>query len=615
MTFETSATRQDGMYGTLEVNYKNNTTTFHPRGREILISDITESIENGHVEIGLSFQFDGRWKTVRVPRENLFDPKMFSELAASGADIPSTNTWVLIDTLRQQQEILEREKRVWQVYEKLGWFHSPVYDEKGRPTSQCLCFRHSALLGSTKEARYSGSYAVTAKGTKEAYFRAVKKYVIGYTPLAVVFLEALSSVVNGIVAPNRTGENPILHLNGESGTGKSTAAILAASTVGAPLAGENPSMTLTGRFIKRLGFHQSWGATPNATIARCEGNRGAVIIFDELGKFSGSDLTPVIYNLSEGTDKERLTADLKARRSATYFTTFLSVGESSLLDRCKSKLEGLRVRVMEISDKMTADAAHAERLKRVCFANYGFAVPMMAEYIIRHGGERFVLDIYDRYCASLRGRFPDTPLRDRFISKFPALIMTTAEIAREALNLPIDLEKIATYYIEYEKQHGRERSTGLDSYETVINECRVNAHTFITRDAYPKGEVNGKISYPNKKAENGKVIVEEYSIRRPFLAKVLERNGFQNAATCAKQWKNAGVLDYEKGRLTRSRKILDVGKAEDVFVLRVYASAEESPQLQKEKKERRRLLKSEEKPKSPTLRELLRGDDEDGDCA
>ena len=82
-------------------------------------------------------------------------------------------------------------------------------------------------------------------------------------------------------------------------------------------------------------------------VATQAGNRGVVTVLNELGKSLTKNMTRLIFDLSEGSDKKRLNTDLKARISKGYSTTFISTGESSLLEKCDTKLEGLAVRVME----------------------------------------------------------------------------------------------------------------------------------------------------------------------------------------------------------------------------------------------------------------------------
>ena len=108
----------------------------------------------------------------------------------------------------------------------------------------------------------------------------------------------------------------------------------------------------------------------------------------------------------------------------------------------------------------------------------------------------------------------------------------------------------------------------------MIEECRVNCNTFISPDnPAPKQKANGKISYKKKRLPDGRYIVEEYSIRRTFLEEIFAKHGYDNKASCLRAWKDMGVLDHDKDRYTRTRKLLEDGGKEDVYVLKVFSDS------------------------------------------
>ena len=155
----------------------------------------------------------------------------------------------------------------------------------------------------------------------------------------------------------------------------------------------------------------------------------------------------MIYNFSEGTDKVRLSKEMVPYQLEGYTTVFLSVGEFSILEACKSKADGLRSRVMEIEGTLTASAAHADRIKAACRRHNGWAAPMMANYIIYNMGMKKVLEVYGLYCKALKENWPDTPGKERFVSKFAALFLTAADIAEPALGIKFDLQGILDFIV------------------------------------------------------------------------------------------------------------------------------------------------------------------------
>lgn len=564
MPFETSADRENGYYGKTTYDAKQG-SVFHPLGREILLDRMAENIENKSVTWTLSFEFEGAPKTIEISRRDIADSRLLiAELSAVGADVHPKNFNVILDTLRQQQEQIENNYAVVRTYEHLGWIRLKDYDNAGQPIRK-YCYRGSRLIGnSIIQATYTGQYMVRPAGSFHIWRQGVIDDVIGHTPLEIVLLAGLSALVNGLIAPWTTSENPIIHVCGTSGTGKTTGAELAVSTVCAPFAGASNG---------KKSLLSSWGATENALLRRCEGNRGAVIVLNEVGEFLGSDMTRIVYNLSEGTDKERLSTNLKASRTETYFTTFISTGEMLLLGRCKTKAEGLWIRVVEITEPLTDDSAHANRIKALCHSNFGHAAPMLAQYIINKGGLDYVLPIYRRYCQDLVDKFPENHFRDRFIGKFPALFLTTAEIATVALQIPFDVAHVLDYFIKYAQAHSDSTDTPLDSYSAILHECRENLNCFYRdAEAEPRGKTWGKVTYPKNKWVDGRYVVEEYSVRPPVIERILSDHGFRNLKSCVQKWMADGVLDYEdSSHPYRKRKIVRNGTQERVYVFRVFA--------------------------------------------
>ena len=307
MPFETDAGRQNGYYGKYTFDYKAKQWIFHPLGKEILLDNATRDIETNDLAWTVSFMSYGEKIVVDVPLNTTTEYKTFAKaVTGPGADVTPANARVVLDTLRQQQEVLEQNGTLKRIYDHLGWIKLRDVDSNGNPVWR-YCYRGHTLIGSnTIKASYSDPYMVRSAGSFSVWRQGVIDEVIGHTPLEIVLLAGLSAVVNGLIAPRTTGESPIIHINGLSGTGKTTGCELAVSASSAPFQGASK---------EKLSLLRSWGATGNAVIKRCEGNRGAVLAFNEIAKFREPDMTLLVYNLSEGTDKERLTTELKDRCS------------------------------------------------------------------------------------------------------------------------------------------------------------------------------------------------------------------------------------------------------------------------------------------------------------
>ena len=85
---------------------------------------------------------------------------------------------------------------------------------------------------------------------------------------------------------------------------------------------------------------------------------------------------------------------------------------------------------------------------------------------------------------------------------------------------------------------------------------------------------------------DGRLIVQEFEIRKKTLEDLLKANGYTNKSTCVAAWRAMDVLDDEDAtHPCRSRKIDPTaakGTSEDVYVLRWFASDEEAAEIRAE---------------------------------
>ena len=605
---------QDNMYGFWTNATKNKPSVFVPLGNAVLVKKITKNIETNAVRLELAVDYMGNTNTLTIDREELSDNRLIQSLNKIGAKAPKAYFDILVASIMRQEADLEQNGyKPSLVYSHLGWLHVPMRDETGNIIGRQLHYRANRLLGGCC-AKYDGPYSVTPMGSPDMWRNMVKQQIIGHTPLELILLASLSAVVNGLIGPVTTGENPIFHVCGPSGCGKTTALYAASSVYGVPYEGEKRHTNKMSEITINRSFLGSWCATENSTTAQCCGNMGAAIILNELGKFDGKDMSRICYNLGEGTDKTRLDQRMITYTSESYATTIISSGEISLLDRCTSKVTGLQVRVLEIYDQLTDTPAQARTIKDVSRNHNGWAGPALAQYILDNGGLNMVLATFQGYRNSLPAQFPVNTTTARFIEKFVALIMTTAELASKALDLPFDTAGILQYFVDHESNNGSSRNMTLDSYRVMIEACVTHKTFFYVKDApIPATKSFGRITYPKTILPDGRVVIEQYEIRRSFVEATLHKHNFPNPIACYRQWRDMGVLDHEQGKFTRGRKIdPSAEKEENVFVLRVFGDTSVTPPL----KPKSKLIKRPLAKPSPQLIAMLdetTEEDEDND--
>ena len=590
--FDTNIGFCGGYFG--KTDYTPNGPKFRKLGRKATLENIYEVIDDGEekVYLKLSTDFMGKRKYAYILVGQFMEAKTIRSLSNVGFDVTSATFNAFVDSIRIQIEDFDAQGYgPTPAYEYLGWVHPPDEDE------EVLYYRAATLIGYPQDAKYIGSYDVEPQGLYEEWRDMVIADIVPYPTLQLVLIAALASVVIGILSFATPIENPVVHLNLPSGKGKSTAGYLAASIAGRPFDGTLPVQDEDGRAIERHSLYQSWGSTDNAMIATQAGNRGAVTVLNELGKSLTKNMTRIIFDLSEGSDKKRLTSTLEQRSSKGYATTFVSTGESSLLEKCNTRLEGLAVRVMEITSELTKDSYHANRIKDACFSNCGHAAPMMAQYILDQGGIEYVLPMYKQYVTNLSSIFPPSPSKDRFVEKFAALFMTTLDIAKDALEIPFDKQSLLDFLLAYDQEHGAERDTSASSYEIILSHYLSQIHRCHIRydKSYPKSltpdelpsaprqDYWGRITHLVKEHSNGRLIIQEIEIRKEDLERLLADKGFENKATCLAAWKKAEVIDVEDAtHPCRKRKLdptAETGSHEPVYVFRVFATDEDASKI------------------------------------
>lgn len=543
---------RNGYYGKPHFNTDGTESWFENFGKEISLDKILNNIETGEILFALSFEYLGETKRVTFERGKISDKNSIIELTAQGADIQPGKINAAINSILLQENSTRPKINI---YNCVGWKH----------LNKELVFRSDTLIGEHK-GKYMGETKLTTMGTFDGWKALVLDEVIGRPSLEVILLASMSAIVNGLISHVTTNENPIIHICAPSGTGKSTAGFLAASVFGEPFEGLRSTVNKNGQHVRVRSVFDTWASTANAVITDKAGNRGVAIILNELGKYTGRDMTSVIYCLSEGTDKKRLNEKLKTNISEGFATAIISIGESSILDRCQTKAKGLDIRVLEIDKSLTETADHSHRLKAGARKHNGWAVKMITQYIIDNGGEKYV---FDTYSAVLKEECEKAPAdKHRYIEKFTALFLTTAKIASHALGITFSIEEIRSLCDEFWESKIPEEGSVSKSFEEIIEHFKVNVKNFYTDSApgYVPNQVWGRIVSRNVTKGN-MCMGAEYAVYPNILKELLIAKGYSNPKTEIDIWKSKGVLIHDDKHNTKKYKVIPNGRNERAVVL------------------------------------------------
>lgn len=580
---------QNGYYGTLHYNAKTKTDDFIPCGREVTLNKIFQSVESNDYTFELKYDYGNNAQTHYIARGDLEDTQSCKALADVGIDIRHKKLDVFAESIYVQEKDYLASQTPNYGYKYLGWVQTPLFSGDG---SMQWCYKASKILTPTHATmgKYLGNLKINPMGSADEWLDMVKKEVLPNTPMAIVLLVALSSVIVPLLATKYPVGNGIVHLCAVSNAGKSTAGYLATSISGEPFLSSKKEPDENNVLVTKLSLLQSFSATENALLGKLAGFNGVPIVLDELGKYRGKDLKSLIFDVFDGNSKSRMTKDFSIEELPGFCGTVITMGETSILDKTSAKLEGLYNRVFQIKEKLTTSAENSKAIKKVCMEHNGRIAPRFANYILKNGCVDFVAEKYEKWIETLSTTLPKVKFVDKFIENFPAVYLTTAEIAKDALGLDFDIEAIVKYFYEYLADDENTMDVSSQSYDYLIKEFASNSSKFYeipsANNVVTTGTIWGR--YDSKSAVNttnkfGKRIIGEYSVRENILDNLLNAGGYTKNQ-CIKAWKEKDLISYEDGKNYR-RRIVDVNRGkEKVFVFYIF-DITEIPQTPTEKEQ------------------------------
>lgn len=563
---------QNGYYGTLHYDGKKKIDVFTPCGREITLNRIYESIEKDCYTFQLKFPYGTSDRTKYITRGVLEDPTFCKELVDAGMDVKRKQYDVFAESIRVQEDqyFLDNTTPNY-CYNYLGWVNTTLFSADGSPQ---WCYKSNSIITPVHATmgKYLGNFKITPMGKVSKWIAMVKKEVLPYTPMSIVLLASLSAVIIPLLSVKYPIGNGILHLCAVSSSGKTTAAYLATSIAGEPFTVVRTEIDEDNRQVLRSSLMQSFSATENALLGKLTGLNGVPLVLDELGKYRGKDMQSLIFDLFDGNSKSRMSTDLTVSELPGFKGSIITIGETSILKKCSAKLEGLYNRVFEMKSALTVSAKQSDTIKKVCAENNGMIASFFATYIAKNGNVDMIAEIYDAWVAKLQGMLPQVKFVDKFICNFPAVYLTTAEIAKKALGLNFDTNAIIQYFADYLSDDENSMDISSKSYDYLMKEfASNNAHFYeipTANNVITSGTVWGRYESKTRFERTnkfGKKIIGEYSVRENILDKLLIDGGYTKAQ-CVKAWKEQDLIDYYEGK-NCCRRIIDVNKGkEKVYV-------------------------------------------------
>ena len=546
-------------YGRYEPARDGEGTEFVGYGRYIAIEMLSRDLDGGASVVTIGYDtLDGDREYIDICRELLGKKKEVQAMLLSGdADVYDTSLNVLMNCLRVSEVTA---KRGW-CFHRTGWIVENVGSE-----DVSLAFKGCTLISDTSDGQqvdYVGPYDIGSKGSYAKWKEMVCQHVIGNAALEIAVLIGLSAIISS----EWGSRNLLFHFMGDSGTGKTSSAILALSAVGCP----NPAETrkrfgADGKPLRSL--MSSWKGTPNALISKLDGIDGTLMVFDELSKVESTDiLTSTLYSLSDGADKDRMMNSVEMQATNLIRTNILSVGEESLLEKANNQNAGLSVRVCEISAKFTNGPEQAEAIVACCYENYGHAGVRFTKHIVKHMSYENVANLRKQNLEEYTNALVTAgcvSVTVRRLAEFGAILLTVADIAKDALDIAFSRGTITDFLVEQQINADRNTDIGERALEALRGYINANIGRFITdgTNVWNKSVLClGKIENPSDCSMKVSILASEFP-------KIVDGLGFKNSSLILKKFKEAGWLEYESGKNYRKRRITSSGGAVRVIVVR-----------------------------------------------
>lgn len=569
---------QDGTYGYGYLDDCGDVEGYVPCGRDFELVSVSHNIDTNEYYLTFQFEYMGEEHEITMTRNEAFDVNKLKAYASNGLDVNASNIRQAISVIAlKENEYMKANYALEMCHSKLGWKDCIVDGVKVR-----VFFGEKGAK--VKPSKYAPRQLdVSCKGTSKEWLEFVRANIVGNIGLEFMLSTAFASPLLAYLKPDIDCENFIVHLVGDSSTGKTTSVQLAISVFGNPV---TDNLEIGNWEIGENKLISTWSATMNSLIARLMGVNGMLLGIEEMSMVDMQDMSSVVYKIASGVDKDRLTRDgeMKKRRSGTYIV--VSTGEASLLGKCNHNI-GLRVRVLEFSKRQwTQSANQSEMIKNFVLQHYGCVGMLYANRLVQYVetyGRQKLLDKYETMRQMYCERCTDNARKERMSSRY-GLILLGAYLAKKLLKLDFDVDAICDFIINNENTStDNVLNEYNDVYDKLISWVFANYNKFIQKGVagIQRSEKVGRIEKVKGglvELPDGRVAKMEVAIRVEYFRKFVKNVGYEDERMVLEWLKGKGLLNHEADRLTRHRKLVAV--PELVYV--VYIAEEKDEEIDAE---------------------------------
>lgn len=421
--------------------------------------------------------------------------------------------------------VLESEKNaeVVFVHEGLG-FHR-VKDMSGVEREVFLLYHPIGLLPQDPKAlsTYLNEKKLEPKGSLESWIDMVVTDVEGFPNMAIALCcGAAGPLAHILLNRGYITSLPIIGFIGESTTGKTTSARLAASIWGRPTEADGIIMNLN--------------ATENAFAEKLAEQRGLTMVLDEI---TGKELfmRDQCYSISKGVQRGRCLASGSLKRQKSYSGLLLLTGEHSI--NAVEVEDGVKARIFELSLPFTHSDEHAQAIENAIQDNYALAGSVIAEWVLLN--ERSIITAYVDILSRLKLKYQKRSNLFARLLKTVAIILVAANMLIELFDFAFDLDKIEDILVQALKASLPEERREDLAYNALISKVLQNRSDFLTKgkeEQYPGSGIkySAKGMFSKYNGQDCVYIVED------VFGKWLDDAGFPDVKAICKQLHGAKYI-------------------------------------------------------------------------
>lgn len=324
-------------------------------------------------------------------------------------------------------------------------------------------------------------------GTPSDYDKFLKDEILPFKEMQLALVLGLSSVTASFLKDYADIQTIVLNMCGASSTGKSTSAQFIASLWASPRISNN-------------GLVKTFNSTDIARLAKIEGINGVPIILDDATTAPGVNRTSLVYQLSQGEPRGRMTNYGKeVKQGNTWSGLCLITSETPLLSEAETR-QGLIARVIDTNDiTWTQDGPHAVRIKKTIMNCFGHIGP---KYVSKFTALN-PIDIYNQFDIALDEVTNSIEKVDNLTNRIAnklAVIHLTSKFVVNLLGYKLDTNAILDLLISFDQVDVEERHIAIRAYEVIKDYIQKNSYKFRqTAQGSPivphHGELFGVIEY------------------------------------------------------------------------------------------------------------------------